>query len=494
MKTTNCGIWIRVSTEYQVRDESPEHHLKRAELYAQAHDWNVVEIYRLDAVSGKTVMEHPETKRMLNDIKRGHITTLIFSKIARLARNTRELLEFADFFRSNKADLVSLAENIDTSSPAGRLFFTIISSMAQWEAEEIGMRVKASVPIRAKLGKPLGGASSYGYVWKDKEYHIDETEAPVRKLIYELFRKEKRKNTVARLLNEKGYRTRKGSMFSDTTIGRLLVDPSAKGQRRANYTRSLGEKKNWEIKDESEWVIVPCPAIISEELWDECNQILYEQEKLRKKPTKKAIHLFTGIVYCECNTKMYIPSLSKKYVCFKCRKNRILSEDLEDIYYENLKSFLLTDEHLESLLEKADEVITSKSSQLKLMENEKAKLEKEMDKLVQLHMSGEIPKDGFGKYYKPLEQQVQQIESTLPEIQAELDYLRIETLNSDQVARDAKNLYDRWPTLENEEKRNIIEQVTSKIIVSNNEIKITFSYTPVPSKIPIDDKRNLMGS
>lgn len=66
-------------------------------------------------------MEHGEAKRMLADVKGGRISGLIFSKLARLARNTKELLEFADYFRAHDADLVSLGESIDTSSPAGRL-------------------------------------------------------------------------------------------------------------------------------------------------------------------------------------------------------------------------------------------------------------------------------------------------------------------------------------------------------------------------------------
>src|SRR5204863_9063671 len=90
------GIWIRVSTEDQVKGESPEHHEKRARLYAEAKGWNIVEVYRLDGMSGKAVKEYPETKRMLEHIKAGHITGLIFSKLARLARNTKELLEFSE--------------------------------------------------------------------------------------------------------------------------------------------------------------------------------------------------------------------------------------------------------------------------------------------------------------------------------------------------------------------------------------------------------------
>src|SRR5512135_727154 len=81
----DVGVWIRVSTEDQAKGESPEHHLARAKAYATAKGWNVVEVYDLAGVSGKSVVEHPEAQRMMADIKRGHVTGLIFSKLARLA-------------------------------------------------------------------------------------------------------------------------------------------------------------------------------------------------------------------------------------------------------------------------------------------------------------------------------------------------------------------------------------------------------------------------
>jgi site-specific DNA recombinase len=209
-------------------------------------------------------MEHPETQRMLKDIRSGRISGLVFSKLARLARNTKELLEFAEIFRLENADLVSLAEQIDTSTPAGRLFFTIISAMAQWEREEISSRVAASVPIRAEMGKPLGGQASFGYKWENKQLIIDEKEAPIRKLLYEIFIKCQRKKTTTEKLNSLGHRTRNGALFSDTTVDRLLRDTTAKGVRLANYTKSIREGKQWKIKPQNEWVQVSCPAIIDQ--------------------------------------------------------------------------------------------------------------------------------------------------------------------------------------------------------------------------------------
>src|ERR1700722_17690439 len=111
-KRKNVGIWIRVSTEDQARGESPEHHEKRARYYAESKEWKIVEVYHLEGVSGKAVTAHPEAQRMLKDIKSGRITGLIFSKLARLARSTRELLDFADVFRQYDADLISLQESI----------------------------------------------------------------------------------------------------------------------------------------------------------------------------------------------------------------------------------------------------------------------------------------------------------------------------------------------------------------------------------------------
>ena len=475
----SVGIWIRVSTEDQAKGESPEHHEKRARLYAEAKGWQVKEVYHLEATSGKTVMEHSETQRMLQDVKEGHINGLIFSKLARLARNTKELLEFSEIFRHYNADLISLQEAIDTSSPAGRLFYTVIAAMAQWEREEIAERVAASVPIRAKLGKPLGGQAPFGYQWVDKKLVPSPQEVPCRKLMYELFLQHRRIRTVARLLNQQGYRTRNGSNFSGTTIERLLRDPTAKGVHRRNYTKSLGENRKWIVKPPSEWVFTEVEPIVDIKLWDQCNQILDEQHKSAL-PLKRVVNIFSGVVYCKCGNKMYVPSNSPKYTCRKCR-NKIGVSDLEELFQEQLKTFLFSDQEIESYFKKADNLIKEKTELLTSLEGEAKDVKGEMDRLIRLVHRGELPEEGFGRHYKPLEERLGQIEKQLPELQAEIDFLKIQYLSSDEILSEAKDLNERWPSLNETEKRNIIETITDRIIIDTNDVIIRLNYFPSPN-------------
>ena len=356
------GIWIRVSTEDQAKGESPEHHEERARSYAKSRGWEVKEIYDLAGQSGKAVMQHREARRMMKDIERGHITGLVFSKLARLSRNRRELEDFSDYFNQHNADLISLSEAIDTSTAGGRLFFHLLGVFAQWEREEITERVNASVLTRAKLGKSINGKSPYGYEWKDRKLVIRPAEAAIRRKAYELFLQYRRKGQVARELNAAGYRTRNGSIWRDTSIERLMNESSAKGVYVFNTMRMTGTWRT-ELKPESEWGQAECPPIVTEDLWNQVNRIIEEQLKAWKKPGKPPVHLFSGLAHCGCGHKMYVAADSPKYFCRKCR-NKIAIVDLENVVRDELQMFFGQAERIAGHLQAADKNLTEKSALL----------------------------------------------------------------------------------------------------------------------------------
>lgn len=471
------GIWIRVSTEDQAQGDSPKHHEHRAKSYAEGKGWVIIEEYHLEAVSGKSVINHPEAQRMIEDIRKGHITGLIFSKVARLARNTRELLEFADIFQKYNADLISLEESIDTSSPAGRFFYTLIAGMAEWERAEIGSRVKASVGVRAKLGKPLGGEAPFGYKWQNKELVLDAEEAPVRKLIHELFLEQKRKRTVAELLNKQGYRTRRGEKFSDTSIDRMLRDPIAKGMRRVNYTQSTGDGKKWKLKPNEEWVFIEAPRIVSDELWESCNKILDDMAKKKDKVRRKGVHLFSGMVECECGTKMYMRTLSPKYVCPKC-KNKIGPDDLEEIFHGQLENFLFSDTEIQNHLNQEKKLLIEKEELLNTRKQEFQKLKQKASGILELYHEGQLSKESFSEYHTPVYEMQMQVEQSMMELQGQIDGMRMQSLDNVQILSDAQNLHTQWKNFTLLEKKSIIEAITKSIVIGKEDIEINLSYIP----------------
>lgn len=470
------GIWIRVSTEDQAQGDSPEHHEERAKSYAKSRGWQVKELYNLAGQSGKAVMQHPEAKRMMEDVKRGHITGLVFSKLARLSRNRRELEDFSDFFNKHHADLISLSEAIDTSSAGGRMFFHLLGVFAQWEREEITERVNASVLTRAKLGKSINGSAPFGYEWKDRKLVVKPEEAAVRHKAYGLFLQYRRKGQVAKTLNAAGYRTRDGSIWRDTSILRILNESSAKGVYVFNTQRQTGSWRS-ELKPESEWGRAECPPIVSEALWNQVNQVIEEQLKSWKKPGKPVVHLFSGLAHCSCGNKMYVRANSSKYFCRKCR-NKIPIEDLEGVVLDEMQMFFGQAEKIASHLRSADKNLAEKLALLDVHRREIGKVRDEMAKTHRLYIQEQISGDGFRDIYGPAEERLKQLNAELPKLEADVDVLRVNKLSADDVLHEARILHKRWPSMPVPDKRKVVEAIIEKVVIGDGEIDITFSHLP----------------
>ena len=484
------GIWIRVSTEDQAQGESPAHHEFRARRYAEFNGWTVVEVYDLAGVSGKSVWENPECQRMLRDAKRGHIQGLIFSKLARLARNTKELLDFAQHFEKHKATLVSIEEKIDTSTPAGLLFYTMLGAIAQWEREEITSRLRSSIGVRAKLGKPLNGLAPFGYKWTDKHLVLVPEEAAVRREAFDLFLVHRRKGVVARLLREKGYRTRSGSPLTDTNIDRMLRCSSAKGLYRNNLFRvstAGGWKK--EAKPESEWGAVECPAIVSEETFDRVAAILEEQTKPQRKPGKKPVHIFAGLLKCACGGKMYVYTRSPNYTCAKC-KNKIAAAALEEIFTGSIADNLADTAQIAAHLDRSQAKIAAHKQQAAAIKMQCDSVRAEMKKLYDLYIAGGIGVEQFKELNTPLHDRLGQLTEELPKVEGETAALEVGGLSIETIALEARSLSAIWPTLEVDGKQRLASTICSEIIVPDKDpdapIEIVFHHpTPPKHEAPI---------
>jgi site-specific DNA recombinase len=480
----NVGIWIRVSTEDQARGDSPKNHEHRARMYAELKHWNVIELYDLSGVSGKNVIEQPEAKRMLADITTGKIKALIFSKLARLARNTRDLLDISDHFQKHGANLVSLEESIDTSTPAGRLLFTVIGALAQWEREEISARVAASIPVRAKMGWNTGGKGPFGYHWKDKKLIPKDSEAMIVRVLFDTFIETKKLMTTAKILNEKGYRTQKGSLFDATAIKRYLTEPTYKGVKRANYSKSKGQKKSWVLKPEKDWVYYNVEPIIEQAKWDEANSLVQQIERRCSSapPPQIGKYAFSGLLTCgTCKDQMYVmkyPTMKvPRYICRKC-KEKINEDILIEKFKEGLQSMAVNPDQLQGGDDADKLAVQEKEAQTKQLVGELKAIGKKIDSIIELWNDKAIDKATFSEKFDELRVRKEQLQNEIPRIEGEIAFIKTAELGRDKLLTQATSLAALWDTLDYDGRVKVTRELLSGVTYRKDQLTFEYFYLP----------------
>ncbi|WP_314062327.1 recombinase family protein [uncultured Vagococcus sp.] len=156
--------YMRVSTLHQKFDSQKK-----------ALDRYGVDLIFQEYESGRK-QERTQLNEALKKLKPGD--TFVIYKLDRLARNTKQLLQLADFFESQQINFVSIENNIDTSTAMGRFFFTVMGAFAEMEAELIRERVMAGLEAARDNGKTLGRPSRTKAVTKAMKLY-QETELPV---------------------------------------------------------------------------------------------------------------------------------------------------------------------------------------------------------------------------------------------------------------------------------------------------------------------------
>jgi len=245
--------------------------------------------------------------------------------------------------------------------------------------------VAASVPIGRSWENPWWRAP-FGYQWKNRQLVPEPNEVPVRRLIFELFvstnaRKPSPGSSTSGAFGHVG-----GGRWSDTTVERLIQDPVAKGLRRANYSLDW-DKKHWVLKPESDWVTIPVEAIVSEELWEECNAILLDRRRNGKPPGPTPRHLLPGSSNASCGTKMYRDFYTRdgKYICEAAEQRSALP--ISRLSFRSSSKAFSSLRAGSDYLSQSDDVLRSKEETLGTLHKEQTKVRSEMERVYRAYVS-----------------------------------------------------------------------------------------------------------
>ena len=152
-RQVRAGLYARISTTGNGQDVGMQ--LDELHQVAASRGWNVVGVYVDEGISG-TVAQRPELDRMMAAARANEIDVVAVWRFDRFARSTSHLLAALEEFRTLHIDFISIRENIDTSTPVGRMVFTLMAGIAEFEAALIRERVQAGVNRAKARGVKLG--------------------------------------------------------------------------------------------------------------------------------------------------------------------------------------------------------------------------------------------------------------------------------------------------------------------------------------------------
>ena len=269
----------RVSTQHEAQLVALENQMKWYEDQMKYHpNWNLVERYIDEGITGTLAAKRPEFVRMLEDAKEGRFDLIVTREVCRFARNTVDTLSITRELKNYGVEVYFVSDNIWTMDGDGELRLSIMATLAQEESRKISERVLAGQAISRENGVLYGTGNIIGYDRIDGKYVINQEQAETIRLIFELYASGMGMTRVANELTARGRLDGAGNkVWNAVKVSRTIRNATYKGYICYNKSRvnNYLEKKRIKNLDEDSFILKKgnFEPIVSEELWDYCNQL-----------------------------------------------------------------------------------------------------------------------------------------------------------------------------------------------------------------------------
>jgi site-specific DNA recombinase len=221
---TGLVAYLRVSTAEQAHTGLGLAAQRRSiEQYAELYGLQVERWVVDDGYSAKD-LDRPGVQELLGMLDRKQVSGVIVAKLDRLSRSVRDVGALVErYFASDRSRLVSVGEQLDTTSAAGRLVLNVLASVGQWEREAIGERTKAALAVKRRNGERTGGIPYGSRLAPDGSTLIpDPEEQETLQRILELREAGLSYDSIVTVLDRNDVRAR-GSRWHATTVRRVLL-------------------------------------------------------------------------------------------------------------------------------------------------------------------------------------------------------------------------------------------------------------------------------
>lgn len=487
---TRAALYARVSSERQAdKDLSIPAQLKALRDYAARRGWTVHTEYVDEARSARTA-DRPKFQEMISAARQKSppFNAILVWKLSRFARNREDSIIYKKLLRKHGVEVVSINEQID-DSPSGKLLEGIIEVIDEFYSANLSHDTIRGMKENARRGFLNGSTPPYGYsktkvrVGNADKWKLtpDKAEAPVVKRIFAMCLAGKGAKEISRALNEEGVRTRRGRKWESNAIHYILRNETATGvlvfnRVTKNSVTAIDRPADQVVRVESAH-----PAIIDKETFAKAQKLIKARSPRRVHPrTINSSYLLSGFLFCgKCGANMAgCAGKSSRYFYYGCHNKirrgehgcdsaLVSRERIERAVVDQLKSQVLTEDNLTSLIRMVnEEVMRGKSRVEEKLQEKDAQIDLlngRLDKLYAALETGKLDMDDLAPRIKDLRAQIEELKRARVDLELERASEAIKLSRADvrAYAQDLHGVLDSGSVFERKSfLRSFIKRIT----------------------------------
>lgn len=465
------GIYTRVSSETQVLEghslEWQEHDLIE---YAKSRNLHIVDKYIEKGISGEEIETRPQLLRLIDDIKNKRINNVLVYKIDRLGRQVLTNAKIYKILIDNKCMLTTSAYGvIDLDRAYDTFMFNMLSSVSQFEVNNLSERVRNGKKQRVRNGLYINSNSVYGYdsycdYRGTRLLKVNEFESQILKEIFNSYLNGISMNNIAKDLNLKKIPCKRGGKWCQSTIYQILTNKLYIG---IVIYRGKAKKEYFENKG------VHTP-IIDEDIFYKVQELIQSKKKRKIKKTSKEYAYFSSVLVSKDNV-VFKPKQTKakdkKSIRYYCKDIPSIKHiELEKIFARELQNVNLKydEKVIKGIFQNNDYEII-----LKLLN----KVKQEQNNLFEYYNNDIISESD-------LKDRLVIINSKKEELLKEQEKLKNKIVDYNDITKNQvhdlldNNLMNNFLNLKQKDKMNFVNLFIDKIVIDNlHNIKIVWKNT-----------------
>lgn len=470
-------IYARYSSDKQTED-SIDAQVRACREYAALHGLQVDGVYIDEAISGKgsRTASRRQYQKLLRDVDKGLVDTILIHKYDRIARNLGEHVNLEARLKAKGVELIATAQDFGNSKEA-KIMKSLMWSLSEYYIDNLAEETKKGLRETALKGLHTGGYAPFGYDVVDQHYTINELEAGYVRRMFDAAQSLQGFTDIIQDMAAAGITGKRGRPIKYPQIHEILRNEKYTGVYIYSPTEA---EKRADRRQKPGAMRIPggMPAIISTAQFMEVQAIMNS----RKQVGKKAGYLCSGLVYCQCGAKMHGRTSQRKghtYKYFTCSKKcgapSVHMGEVDNAAIKYLRDLLSPDNQqiIAAALRKYQAGEGSRMDEFKqaLKARISAK-QREYDALLQNLSAGALPSEvleDIGQRMKDIKGEIATLEATEPPKDFTVDTIRawLESLKA-APDFDAVHMLIERIDIGEKEKTAFNIQSTLKTVLRNN--------------------------